>query len=83
MARIAPAAAAKLVLTKIRTISLEAAVVEPGLKPNHPNQRMNTPRAAKGRLCPGMALILPSLVYLPIRGPKTMAPAKATQPPIE
>ena len=83
MARTAPAAAARLVLTKIMAISLFAAVVEPGLKPNQPSQRMNTPRAASGMLCPRIGLTFPSLVYLPSRGPRTMAPARAAQPPTE
>ena len=50
MAKIAPAAAARLVLTKIMAILLSAVVVEPGLKPNQPSQRINTPRAARGIL---------------------------------
>ena len=83
MAKIAPAAAARLVLTKIIAISLLAAVVEPGLKPNHPTQRMKTPKAAKGMLCPKIGFMLPSLVYLPNRGPRTMAPANAVHPPTE
>ena len=37
-----------------------AVVVLPGLKPNHPNHKMNTPRAASGRLCPGIGSGLPS-----------------------
>ena len=52
----APAAAARLVLTKIMAMSLLAAVVEPGLKPNHPSQRMKTPRAASGMLWPRIGL---------------------------
>ena len=83
MARTEPAAAARLVLTKIMAMSLLAAVVEPGLNPNQPSQRINTPRAARGKLWPKIGLILPSLVYLPIRGPRTMAPARAAQPPTE
>ena len=34
----------------IMAISVFAAVVEPGLNPNQPSQRMKTPRAARGRL---------------------------------
>ncbi len=77
MARMQPAAAARLVLTKIMAMSLLAAVVEPGLNPNQPSHRMKTPRAASGMLCPRMGLTLPSLPYLPMRGPSTMAPARA------
>ena len=61
---------------------LLAPKVDPGLKPNHPNQRMNAPIAAKGRLCPGIVLALLSLLYFPIRGPKTIAAARAAKPPI-
>ena len=55
---------------------------EPGLNPNHPNQRMNAPTEAKGKLCPGIVLEVPSFEYFPILGPKTMAAAKAENPPI-
>src|SRR2546427_682898 len=65
-----PAAAARLVTT---TISAKrpptAARVEPGLKPNQPSQRMNTPRPTSGIECPGIARGLPSESYLPRRGP--------------
>ena len=64
-------------------MSVEPAVVEPALKPNHPSQRMKTPSAASGRLWPGMARGVPSAAYLPARGPRTSAPAKAAQPPTE
>ena len=38
---------------------------------------------AEVMLWPGMALILPSSAYLPMRGPSIMMPASAAQPPIE
>ena len=81
-----PAAAARLVvrntwLMAMRFTSPEAASCEPGLNPNHPSQRMNTPRAAMVRLCPGMARLLPSLPYLPMRGPNAIAPIMANTPP--
>src|SRR3989339_1080208 len=50
MATMDPAAAARFVLTKIMAVSLLAAVVEPGLNPNQPSQRIKTPMAAKGIL---------------------------------
>jgi hypothetical protein len=55
---IPPAAAARLVVRNtcdIATLftSPDAASCEPGLKPNQPNQRMNTPRDAAMRLWPG------------------------------
>ena len=80
-----PHTAARLVvrntwLMATRFTSPEAASWEPGLNPNHPNQRMNTPRAAAMRLWPGMAVLLP-LRYLPRRGPRQMAPTNANTPP--
>ena len=33
--------------------------VEPGLKPNQPNARMNVPSTAIGMLCPGIGRALP------------------------
>ncbi len=61
----------------------EAPNVLPGLKPNQPKARMNVPRMARIRLWPGIVLAEPSLLYLPIRGPRTIAPASAHQPPTE
>ena len=61
----------------------EAPRVLPGLNPNHPKARMNVPRMARIWLWPGMGLDEPSLLYLPSRGPMTMAPARAHQPPTE
>jgi len=53
-----PAAAAKLVLTKIVAMVVSPMVVEPGLNPNQPSHRIKTPIAAKGILWPGKALTL-------------------------
>jgi hypothetical protein len=41
------------------------------------------PSVASARFEPGIGLTLPSLVYLPIRGPRMIAPASAAQPPTE
>ena len=82
MAPMAPAAAARLVTKAMRAkLPPSIEVVEPALKPNHPSQRMNTPMAASGMLWPTMALALPSALNLPLRAPRTMAPARAAQPP--
>ena len=62
---------------------LPAAMVEPGLNPNQPSQRISTPSAAEVMLWPGIGWTLPSLPYLPMRGPSTMTPASAAQPPTE
>ncbi len=83
IAKTAPVAAARFVFTKIMAISLFAAVVEPGLNPNHPNHKINIPRAAIGILCPRIGFIPPFFRYLPRRGPSTIVPARAAQPPTE
>ena len=72
---------ARLVVIAISPRFVEAAVVEPQLKPNQQNQRINTPRAAMERLCPGIARAFPSLSYFPIRGPRILAPTSAQIPP--
>ncbi len=55
----------------------------PGLKPNQPKARMKQPVMASVKLWPGMLFGEPSLLYLPMRGPSTMAPARPIQPPTE
>jgi len=57
------------------------ASVLPGLKPNQPNARMKHPSTPIGMLWPGIGLAEPSLLYLPMRGPSTIAPASAVTPP--
>jgi hypothetical protein len=83
----APAAAAMFVLAKMRDTSETSPTVpiascEPPLKPNQPSHRMNVPSVASARFEPGIGLTLPSL-YLPRRGPSTITPARAAQPPTE
>ena len=56
--------------------------VEPGLKPNQPNARMNVPSTAIGMLWPGIGCALPSGAYLPMRGPIILAPTSAATPPV-
>ena len=60
-----------------------AAKVDAALKPNHPNSRMNVPSMAIGMWWPGMVLALLSALNLPMRGPSTMAPARAAAAPTE
>ena len=55
--------------------------VDAALKPNQPNSRMNVPSMAIGMWCPGRARGLPSAPNLPMRGPSTVAPARAATPP--
>ena len=83
MAARPPAQAERQVFAAMNPMLPSGAVVEPQLKPNHANHRMNTPRPAMGMLWPGMARAMPSALYLPIRGPMTTAPARAIQPPTE
>ena len=58
------------------------ASVEPALKPNQPKARMKVPSTTMEMLWPGMALTLPSLPYLPMRGPSLRARKKAITPPV-
>ena len=46
-----PAAAAKLVVTKVKDVNSGSAdKTEPPLNPNHPNHNINTPAVANGML---------------------------------
>ena len=56
---------------------------EPPLNPNQPNQSMNVPIVARGRLEPGIGFTEPSSAYLPERAPMMIAPVNAAQPPTE
>ena len=77
-----PSAAAMAVLAATRPNWPSAICrVEPALKPNQPNIRISVPAPARAMLWPGRPRDLPSLVYLPMRGPSTMAPVSAATPP--
>ena len=86
---ITPAHAAKFVLMKIVATAVESsndpiANWEPPLNPNHPIQRINTPKVAKGieELANGaIGAASPESVNLPKRGPSNIAPAKAAAAP--
>ena len=56
---------------------------DPPLKPNQPNQSINVPKVANGRLAPGIGIICPSLPYFPFLAPIINAPASAAHPPTE
>ncbi len=56
--------------------------VDAALKPNQPNRRIKVPSIAIGKWCPGIGRDFPSLEYLPMRGPSTIAPASAATPPV-
>ena len=78
----APDADASMVLVAMRPMLRSApARVLPGLKPNQPKARMNVPSMYIGTLWAGRALGVPSLLYLPMRGPMMNAPARAVTPP--
>ena len=82
-----PPAAAALVLTKTAATALASPTLDttssdPPLNPNHPIQRMNVPKVARGRFAPGSALILPALPYLPLRAPTRITPASAAVAPV-
>ena len=79
-----PAAPAMTVLrtTRVTGLPAVAASCEPALKPNHPNQRMNTPSTTMGIAWPAICRGVPSGVYLPKRGPRNTAPASAAAPPV-
>ena len=78
-------AAARLVVMNTREAtsapSPDSATVEPPLKPNQQNHRMKQPNAPSVSEWPGIARALPSLVYLPMRGPRIAAPISAHRPP--
>ena len=57
--------------------------VEHGLKPYQPNQRIRPPMTAIVRSCGSIGPPPSRLNLRPRRGPSEMAPAMATQPPIE
>ena len=66
--------------------SSEGVVAAAPLKPYQPSQRMNTPSAPSGIEWPGIALTLTTLppvsrTYLPMRGPRKIAPISAAMPP--
>src|SRR5262245_40130189 len=86
MAEQPPAAPASKVLIEAITARLRKPPKnpreEPGLKPNQPKNKMIVPNTPSDWLCPGIALPEPALLNLPMRGPITSAPARATQPPI-
>ena len=82
-----PAAAARLVLTSTLLMATASAALprascEPPLNPNHPSQRISTPKVTTSTLDGGVDLTLPSLRNLPSRGPMISRPAKAAQPPV-
>ena len=70
---IPPAAAAKHVVTRVRDVNAGSADnTEPPLNPNHPNQRIKTPAAERGKFEPGIATGFPSLSNFPFRHPRSI-----------
>ena len=82
IATMAPNAAAIAVLVAtVANCTSDEANVDAALNPNQPNSRMNVPSNAIGMWWAASVRGLPSAPYLPMRGPSTMAPAKAAAPP--
>ena len=50
--------------------------VEPGLNPNQPKARIRAPAIPMGIWWPGIALGVPSFLYLPIRGSQNYSPGQ-------
>ncbi len=69
------------VATMARRVSVPARV-EPALKPNQPNARMNVPVITCAMLCGGIGFTRPSAVYLPMRGPIIFPRTSAMTPPV-
>src|SRR5260370_27537206 len=64
-----------------RLPAAEAPSVLAGLNPNHPNAKMKQPIRTAEMSCPMIALLEPSRLNLPIRGPMIRVTAKAVIPP--
>src|SRR5690606_10273130 len=80
----APAAAPSAVVTSTSEVPPGSAEsTEPPLNPNQPSHSRNTPIVAIGMSLPGMGSTLPSLPYLPRRGPRIQAPTRAAPAPTE
>ena len=80
------ATAGAIVVLRNIVASSDGEVAAAPLKPYQPNHNMNAPKAPSGIECPGIALTLTtlpalSLTYLPIRGPRKIAPTSAAIPP--
>src|SRR5215831_10244741 len=84
MAERPAAQAASVVLAAIRPIPSKsiAESVLPGLKPYQPNHRMKPPTVAIVRSCGSIGPPPSRLNRRPMRGPSTIAPARATKPPM-
>src|SRR5437764_11843285 len=78
-----PAQAAIVVLaaTRPRPEKSMADRVDPGLSPYQPNHRITPPMAPHVRSCGGVGPPPSFLNFLPSRGPRAMAPARAMKPP--
>src|SRR5437016_13333879 len=80
---IPPAAPASIVFVAMTPMRRsEPASVDPALNPNQPNARMKVPTRAIGMLWPGIAFTVPLGLYLPRRGPRSIAVTNAMTPPV-
>ena len=71
----------KTTATAFALSTLAVAKTDPPLNPNHPNQRTNVPKVARGKLLPGIAFTEPSAPYLPVLAPSSITPANAAAAP--
>src|SRR5207248_6370714 len=78
-----PAQAAIVVLAATRPMPEKSIAdrVDPGLNPYQPNHRITPPMAPHVRSCGGVGPPPSFLNFLPSRGPRAMAPARAMKPP--
>src|SRR5205085_10080317 len=83
IATIPAAHAANVVFAATRPIPAKSSAdsVDPGLNPYQPNQRITVPIAPRFRSCGGRGPPPSRLNFRPSRGPSTMAPASAMNPP--
>src|SRR5580704_9499383 len=82
---VSPAAhAASVVFVETRPMPTKsiAESVEPGLKPYHPNHRIKPPEAAMVRSWGNIGPPPSRLNLRPSRGPRTIDPARAMNPPM-
>src|ERR1700722_16965087 len=78
----AHAASVVLVATRPMPEKSMAESVLPGLKPYQPNHRISPPLTAIVRSCGSIGAPPSPLDFRPSLGPRTMAPARAMNPPI-
>ena len=85
-------AAASAAMAAAKMVSMATPATAPGaapansiepaqFKPNHPSSARKQPNRTSTALWPGMAAGVPSMAYLPRRGPRMQAIDQAVKPP--